>query len=121
MIISLEQNKIQTKVKTNGTICTFNVVKNALKSYLYNLHFSQYSLLDCCCCNDVSNMICLLFLFLFLQLAHLPLKELYCEENNLLQHIPVHSQQEDEVLTLKVRLRRLYQKLKQLDMPYSVL
>lgn len=66
-------------------------------------------------------MICLLFLFLFLQLAHLPLKELYCEENNLLQHIPVHSQQEDEVLTLKVRLRRLYQKLKQLDMLYSVL
>lgn len=39
---------------------------------------------------------------LFYQLAHLPLKELYCEENNLLQHIPVHSQQEDEVLTLKV-------------------
>ena len=36
------------------------------------------------------------------QLANLPLKELYCEENNLLQHIPVHSQQEDEVLTLKV-------------------
>ncbi|CAH3139599.1 unnamed protein product [Porites lobata] len=35
------------------------------------------------------------------ELAHLPLKELYCEENNLLQHIPVHSQQEDEVLTLK--------------------
>ncbi|EDO36580.1 predicted protein [Nematostella vectensis] len=35
------------------------------------------------------------------ELSHLPLKELYCEENNLLRHIPVHSQQEDEVLSLK--------------------
>ncbi|KAK2550000.1 Leucine-rich repeat-containing protein 69 [Acropora cervicornis] len=41
------------------------------------------------------------------ELANLPLKELYCEENNLLQHIPVHSQQEDEVLTLKEISARL--------------
>lgn len=49
--------------------------------------------------------IILKYIFYFhclLQLARLPLKELYCEENNLLQHIPVHSEQEDEVLTLKV-------------------
>ena len=36
------------------------------------------------------------------QLASLPLKELYCEANPLLQHIPVHSVQEEEVLSLKV-------------------
>lgn len=41
------------------------------------------------------------------ELSNLPLKELYCEENNLLQHIPVHSQQEDEVLTLKEISARL--------------
>lgn len=31
----------------------------------------------------------------------LPLKELYCEENNLLRHLPVRSTQGEEVLTLK--------------------
>ncbi|XP_068721762.1 leucine-rich repeat-containing protein 69-like [Montipora capricornis] len=41
------------------------------------------------------------------ELSNLPLKELYCEENNLLQHIPVHSQQEDEVLALKEISARL--------------
>ena len=42
-----------------------------------------------------------MFLVLF-QLNNLPLKEMYCEENPLLQHIPVHSVQEEEVLSLKV-------------------
>ena len=37
------------------------------------------------------------------QFAGLPLKELYCEENPLLHHVPVHSVQEEEVLSLKVR------------------
>ena len=36
------------------------------------------------------------------QLSSLPLKELHCEENPLLQHLPVHSLQEEEVLALKV-------------------
>ncbi|KAH3772035.1 hypothetical protein DPMN_173366 [Dreissena polymorpha] len=36
------------------------------------------------------------------QLHNMPLKELFCEENPLLQHIPVHSVQEEEVLSLKV-------------------
>jgi hypothetical protein len=36
------------------------------------------------------------------QLHCLPLRELYCEGNNLLQHLPVHSEQEEEVLSLKV-------------------
>lgn len=31
----------------------------------------------------------------------LPLEELYCEENPLLSHLPVHSVQEEEVLSLK--------------------
>ncbi|CAG2203780.1 Leucine-rich repeat-containing protein 69 [Mytilus edulis] len=35
------------------------------------------------------------------ELASLPLKELFCEANPLLQHIPVHSVQEEEVLSLK--------------------
>lgn len=35
------------------------------------------------------------------ELSALPLKELHCEENPLLQHIPVHSVQEEEVLSLK--------------------
>ena len=36
------------------------------------------------------------------QLSSLPLIELHCEENPLLQHLPVHSLQEEEVLALKV-------------------
>ncbi len=39
---------------------------------------------------------------LFLQLAGLSLKELYCEQNNLLHHLPVQSVQDEEVLPLKV-------------------
>ncbi|KAK6169205.1 hypothetical protein SNE40_020301 [Patella caerulea] len=35
------------------------------------------------------------------EIGAIPLKELYCEENPLLQHIPVHSVQEEEVLALK--------------------
>ncbi|XP_059154431.1 leucine-rich repeat-containing protein 69-like [Physella acuta] len=35
------------------------------------------------------------------ELSSLPLKELYCEENPLLNNIPVHSVQEEEVLSLK--------------------
>ncbi|ESO84851.1 hypothetical protein LOTGIDRAFT_221760 [Lottia gigantea] len=35
------------------------------------------------------------------EIANLPLKELHCEENPLLQHVPVHSVQEEEVLALK--------------------
>ncbi|XP_005101046.1 leucine-rich repeat-containing protein 69 isoform X2 [Aplysia californica] len=35
------------------------------------------------------------------ELSSLPLKELYCEENPLLQNMPVHSVQEEEVLSLK--------------------
>ncbi|KAK7114023.1 leucine-rich repeat-containing protein 69-like [Littorina saxatilis] len=35
------------------------------------------------------------------ELSGLPLKELHCEENPLLQHLPVHSLQEEEVLALK--------------------
>lgn len=31
----------------------------------------------------------------------LPLVELHCEENPLLSHLPVHSVQEEEVLSLK--------------------
>ena len=37
----------------------------------------------------------------YFQFSVLPLKELYCEENPLLQHVPVHSVQEEEVLSLK--------------------
>ena len=42
------------------------------------------------------------------QFAGLPLKELYCEENPLLHHVPVHSVQEEEVLSLKVRETAYY-------------
>ncbi|KAL8582390.1 Leucine-rich repeat-containing protein 69 [Nucella lapillus] len=35
------------------------------------------------------------------ELSSLPLKELHCEKNPLLQHMPVHSLQEEEVLALK--------------------
>ncbi|BFZ13292.1 hypothetical protein BsWGS_16331 [Bradybaena similaris] len=35
------------------------------------------------------------------ELANLPLRELYCEENPLLHNMPVHSLQEEEVLSLK--------------------
>ncbi len=36
------------------------------------------------------------------QFAALPLKELYFEGNPILEHMPVHSVQEEEVLSLKV-------------------
>ncbi|XP_071957895.1 uncharacterized protein [Antedon mediterranea] len=35
------------------------------------------------------------------ELNKLPLKELYCEENPLIDHVPIKSVQEEEVLTLK--------------------
>lgn len=35
------------------------------------------------------------------ELHNIPLKDMFCEENPLLQHIPVHSVQEEEVLSLK--------------------
>ena len=37
------------------------------------------------------------------QMDSLPLKEMYCEQNPLLEYKPVHSVQEEEVLSLKVR------------------
>lgn len=40
--------------------------------------------------------------FVVYKLHSLPLRELYCEGNNLLQHLPVHSEQEEEILSLKV-------------------
>ena len=43
-----------------------------------------------------------LYNFLFQKLCKLSLKELYCEENELLRNEPVYSVQEREVLTLKV-------------------
>ena len=43
-----------------------------------------------------------------LKFAALPLKELYCEENPLLNHIPVHSVQEEEVLSLKVNSKNKF-------------
>ncbi|XP_064641390.1 leucine-rich repeat-containing protein 69-like isoform X1 [Lineus longissimus] len=44
------------------------------------------------------------------ELASLPLKELYCEENPLLDNIPVHSIQEEEVLSLKEMCARYVMK-----------
>ena len=44
----------------------------------------------------------------FLKFPALPLKELYCEENPLLSHVPVHSVQEEEVLSLKVQILKIY-------------
>lgn len=38
-----------------------------------------------------------------LQTHNMPLRELYCESNPLLEEVPVHSVQEEEVLSLKVR------------------
>ena len=38
--------------------------------------------------------------WMHVQLSSLPLIELHCEENPLLQHLPVHSLQEEEVLSL---------------------
>ena len=65
----------------------------------------KYMIHDCCIwklicviCGDL----CATFGHFSPQLSQLPLKELHCEENNLLRHIPVHSQQEEEVLSLKV-------------------
>ncbi|XP_071507506.1 uncharacterized protein [Diadema antillarum] len=47
------------------------------------------------------------------ELHKLPLKELYCEENPLLDKIPVQSIQEDEVLTLKeITARYIMKQLK---------
>ncbi|XP_061162754.1 leucine-rich repeat-containing protein 69-like [Saccostrea echinata] len=47
------------------------------------------------------------------ELSALPLKEMYCEENPLLQHIPVHSVQEEEVLSLKeINARYIMKELK---------
>jgi hypothetical protein len=42
-------------------------------------------------------------MFVF-QLHNIPLKDMFCEENPLLQHLPVHSVQEEEVLSLKVSI-----------------
>ena len=36
------------------------------------------------------------------QTHNMPLRELYCEANPLLEEVPVHSVQEEEVLSLKV-------------------
>merc|ERR1719402_615483 len=40
-------------------------------------------------------------------LLRLRLKELYCEENNLLKHLPVHAIQQEEILPLKEMAARL--------------
>ena len=40
----------------------------------------------------------------------MPLRELYCEANPLLEEIPVHSVQEEEVLSLKELSARLVMK-----------
>ncbi|KAH9502239.1 Leucine-rich repeat-containing protein 69 [Bulinus truncatus] len=44
------------------------------------------------------------------ELSNLPLKELYCEENPLLQKMPVHSVQEEEILSLKELCARFVMK-----------
>ncbi|KAK3770937.1 hypothetical protein RRG08_032871 [Elysia crispata] len=44
------------------------------------------------------------------ELASMPLKELHCEENPLLQNMPVHSVQEEEVLSLKELVARFVMK-----------
>ncbi|KAK7497646.1 hypothetical protein BaRGS_00011041 [Batillaria attramentaria] len=44
------------------------------------------------------------------ELSGLPLKELHCEENPLLQDLPVHSLQEEEVLALKEIVARYIMK-----------
>jgi len=50
------------------------------------------------------------------EILKLSLQELHCEENNLLKHLPVHSIQQQEVLTLKEQVARfILLQLKQSD------
>ena len=48
-----------------------------------------------------SELVNIIILHIF-QFSGLGIKELYIEGNPLLQHVPVHSVQEEEVLSLKV-------------------
>ncbi|WAR12522.1 LRC69-like protein [Mya arenaria] len=105
--LHLFNNQIHTltpKALTNLRSLTFlNLNSNALKFLSVDKNLLTELPIELCALTRLEEFHCANNQLTSLPLEFgMPLKELFCEENPLLQHIPVHSVQEEEVLSLKV-------------------